>query len=352
MGYAKGRFVVDGHVHAQRHAVKFKDKKIKPSFEYLQQEMPLTETFDNSDRLLYDMKKYDVDMCVILPANMYGMNNEINADLVKKYPDKFIATCHALETRKKAQRKEQEWTLEAACKELEELLDTGLYQGGIGEGTDWNPMRTSQITWDDRRKELRAQFDIARNHKVPISSTLVYGMVGYVGGGVKYPQRGAPEMFDPILFADLLPEYPDVPFIMVHGGMTGWWSEKLVEQVCYLAACFENAYIETGMYWADLYEKPLFDPNIGPSKLIWATDWGASLVPYSQPGKYPPSYINQVRSEGPPAYQVDSFGWALRQLDKAADKFELTQDDINLIIGGNACRIYKIETPFKRWFKE
>ena len=351
MGYAKGRFVVDGHVHAQRHAVKFKERGVKPSFEDLQKEMPLTECFDNSARLLYDMERYGVDMCVILPANLFGMNNEINADLVKRYPDKFIATCHALKTRKAALRGEQEWTLETALKEQDELLSTGLYKGGIGEGTDWNPVRTTYITWQERREELRAQFEMARKHKVPLSSTILYGLTGYTSGGMLSPLRGAPEMFEVILFQDLLPEFPDVPFIMVHGGMTGWWSEKLVEQVCYLAAAFENAYIETGMYWADLYEKPLLDPNIGLGKLIWATDWGASCEPIRVPGFSPPTYIDQIRHKVP-AHQLDNFGWSLRQLDKAADKFDLTQDELNLILGGNACRVYKIEPPHTRLFRK
>jgi hypothetical protein len=55
--------------------------------------------------------------------------------------------------------------------------------------------------------------------------------------------------------------------------------------------------------WRELYERPLMDPNIGPSKLLWGTDWGASMQIYSQPGGTPPSYPVQLRNEGIPHYR-------------------------------------------------
>jgi hypothetical protein len=51
---------------------------------------------------------------------------------------------------------------------------------------------------------------------------------------------------------------------------------------------------------------------------------------------------------------VDYFGWSLRQLGKAADMFDLPQDDLNLILGGNAVRLFKLEDklPHTRLFKQ
>ena len=105
-----------------------------------------------------------------------------------------------------------------------------------------------------------------------------------------------------------------------------------------VAASHANVYLETGLYWAELYEKPLRDPNIGVEKLIWGTDWGASIPQQWQPGLHPETYANQILRDGPPAHQVDVFGWSLRQ----RDKLEIPQDDLNLILGGNAVRLFKL----------
>ncbi len=56
MGLAKGRFIIDTHVHAQRHAFKFKKRGIKPGFRALAEGMPDVEVYDNTPRLLYDME--------------------------------------------------------------------------------------------------------------------------------------------------------------------------------------------------------------------------------------------------------------------------------------------------------
>ena len=72
------------------------------------------KAYENSKRLLYDMKCYDVDMCVLCPA--FGMSNEINAELVERHPDKFVAICNAKKTGDRAIAGEIEWTMEAACR--------------------------------------------------------------------------------------------------------------------------------------------------------------------------------------------------------------------------------------------
>jgi len=143
-------------------------------------------------------------------------------------------------------------------------------------------------------------------------------------------------------------EYPDVPIIMAHGGMQGWWSEKFMDDTLQVVASFDNVYLETGLYWAELYDKVLGDPNIGVEKVLWGTDWGASIVVYNRPGYHPSSYADQIKPWGLPAHQPDIFGWSLRQLDK----LDISQDDLNLILGGNAARLFKLKVPHTRLFKQ
>jgi hypothetical protein len=51
-----------------------------------------------------------------------------------------------------------------------------------------------------------------------------------------------------------------------------------------------------------------------------------------------------------PSYQPDFYGWGLRTVDRVGDW--LTQDEINLILGGTAARLYKLPVPYPRMFPE
>ena len=110
-----GRFIVDTHVHSQRHAA---GKALKGSkdFDKLGQVMGMMEAYDNSPRLLYDMECYGVDMCIIEPA--FGMTNQTNVDQVKAYPDKFAACCWPKEYQDRCAAGEEEWTIEGFCNAL------------------------------------------------------------------------------------------------------------------------------------------------------------------------------------------------------------------------------------------
>ena len=96
-----GRFIVDTHVHSQRHAA---GKALKGSKDYgdLGKAMVQIEAYDNSPRLLYDMECYGVDMCIVEPA--FGMTNKTNLEQKKKHPDKFVCNCWPQEYRDSAIR--------------------------------------------------------------------------------------------------------------------------------------------------------------------------------------------------------------------------------------------------------
>jgi predicted TIM-barrel fold metal-dependent hydrolase len=126
----------------------------------------------------------------------------------------------------------------------------------------------------------------------------------------------------------------------------GRW-ETLVEECIQVAANHDNVYLETGLYWTELYYKALLDPNVGPEKLMWGTDWGASIPIHTQLGCKPQTYAVQIRKQGIVTHQVDVMGWSLKQVAR----LNISQDDLNLILGGNALRVYKIDFPLTRMFK-
>lgn len=51
-----------------------------------------------------------------------------------------------------------------------------------------------------------------------------------------------------------------------------------------------------------------------------------------------------------PTYQPNCYGWGLRTIDRVGDW--LTQDEINLIMGGTAAKLYKLPVPYSRMFPE
>jgi predicted TIM-barrel fold metal-dependent hydrolase len=234
--------------------------------------------------------------------------------------------------------------MEAACQELDELLSTGKFVG-IGEGMPANPTDVTggrkTYNQSERMAELRLVMEVARKHNVPVRV--------HTGSPMGYPITYTfwPENWHPYWMNDLATEYPDVPIIFDHGGMQGGNMENLVNECIQVAGNHDNVYLETGLYWTDLYCKALLNPNVGPEKMVWGTDWGASIPTYTHIGAHPQTYGIQVRKQGLVTHQVDVMGWSLKQV--AA--LQISQDDINLILGGNALRIYKIPFPLTRMFR-
>ncbi len=340
-----GRFIVDTHVHSQRHAA---GAALKGSKDYsvLGKVMGEMEAYDNSPRLLYDMECYGVDMCVLEPA--FGMTNETNLAQMKKYPDKFVCNCQALKTRDKIRRGEipPEKAMDASCEELEELLKTGNFVG-IGEGIPMRPLQTKDgyPVYPDQGSTIRDMMkvmDVCRKYKVPFRYH-----TGAPGGYAVPYHPGA--TYNPLWAHTLAVAYPDVPIILEHAGIEGGWWEFFYDQALHVAAGHKNIFLECGRFWTELYYRALTDPSVGPEKLIFGTDWGASLPLYSNIGRKPAVYTRQDVKTGIIRHQPDIWGWSLRQL--AA--LDISQDDLNLILGGNAVRLYNLRTPggLTRMFK-
>lgn len=97
-----GRFIVDTHVHSQRHAA---GAALKGSKDYgdLGKVMNDVVAYDNSPRLIYDMECYGVDMCVVQVPGVFGMTDAIDLEQRRKYPDKFVCNCFPQKCRKRVQ---------------------------------------------------------------------------------------------------------------------------------------------------------------------------------------------------------------------------------------------------------
>ena len=63
--------------------------------------------------------------------------------------------------------------------------------------------------------------------------------------------------------------------------------------------------------------------------------------------RHPPVYPVQTRRQGIVHYQVDYWGWSLKEMAR----LRITQDDMNLILGGNAAHVYGLPVPHTRLFR-
>jgi len=349
-----GRFIVETHCHAQRIAARMQeDDEISYSrlLEKMLTSRPADEAdddddvilYDNSERLLYDMEAYDVDMCVLQPGGWF--ENGLNQQIMAANPGKFVSAAAAMQTQKAHHRGEEEWTIEAACEELDEWLDEDGFRM-IGEGVPRNPKTDRVRSWDDRREEVVQVFEVAADHDVPV------GWHTGVPTGYGTGKWRTPDWEDPTLAGDIKEEFPEVPIVFQHGGMQGHWRDEYVEKCCEVAASWDDVYLETGLYWAELFEKPYKDPNIGPEQMIWGGDWGASVAQVSQPADDPPFYWDQRSDRGLPAHQPDYWGASMRQMFLFATNCQVEQDKLNLIMGGNVARLLDLDLPVTRLFEQ
>ena len=339
---AAGRFVVETHAHLTT--------LYQPKGEYqgVWNGLPSgpgdgeVEVFDNSPLCLYDMERYGVDM-VLLKPSMPGTSNEMQVELVKRHPDKFRAFCADQNVRKAVARGETRWTLQAAADEVEAALKTGNFIG-IGEFIPRCWEKGKIYSYEERYKECRVFFELARDYEVTID----------------YHEFTWDYYWDPYaLLNQLNREFPDVSVILNHGGYSiGHYVEgkRAIQKACYVAAFGTGAerkiFLETGTWPAEYYHIALDDPNIGPSQLLWGSDYG-NVPQYlvMRPGKDPATFTSSMkRWPAVPTYQIDFWGWGLHQIDKLRDR--LTQDEINLILGGNAARLWKLPVPHERMFPE
>lgn len=338
----EGRFVVETHAHiATLYKPDLRDPKTKELVEkgLYNGLNGMVEICDNSAICLYDMEHYSIDMCILLPS-VLGTTNEIHAELVDKHPDKFRACCSSQTLDIKAWRGEAEWTVEAACEEIETALKTGKYVG-IGEGVNhyfYRPDTGGKVfTFQERLNDWRKFMDVAAKYDVPI----------YFHDAC-FPWVFHWDAWE--LLRRLSGEYPNVSIVVPHGGysyMSAEKSEQDIGKACWVIGLgAENIYLEVGNWPAEYYKIPLGNPNVGATKLIWGGEYCAIPRLYISRMQRPADMCRSLDL----GFQTDWWGWGLQQIRKIRDWGWATQDEINLIVGGNAARVFKLPVPHERMF--
>lgn len=343
-----GRFVVETHGHITSLYDSVGDNPSPEGWKGL----PIApgsgevEFVDNSGLTIYDMECYGVDMVMLYPS-VTGTTNESQLKLVEKYPDKFRAFCADQTTRLRCQREGVEWRLGDSLEEIEKAAVTGKFIG-IGEFSPRCWDKTKFYGAEERYNELCALFDIAQKYKLPTAFHEVMWQ-DYEWDPWKLLMR-------------LAGRYPDVKIIVNHGGHSIGsyiFNDMNIRKSLQAAGRYTgnggepNIFLEVGTWNAEQIRMAVEDPNVGPTQLLWGSDYGH--VPQylttnpARAGMMPESFSTSMKRWMPvPAYQCDWWGWEVTQIERL--KQCVGQDEINLILGGNAAKLFKLPVPYERMF--
>ncbi len=376
------RFAVDTHMHISTLYMPAKDNEISQEmfkegkWNGLRWEV---EHHDNIKLALYDMDRYGIDMGILLPS-IPGTLNEHQYAIVEKYPDRFRACCSDQTTRLKVVRGEiKNWNFQMSLDEVDEALKTGHYVG-IGEfapGLAMYDLRLAPVpSFEERREQYKAICDLGVKYDVPVHyhDHMLHFTCGW-------------DTID--LLEKICLDNPKAKILFNHGYKDPYAfttsASKELHKFYSMAAGVKNLYLETGG-WAEKHFEIAFDEGVRACYLMWGHDYGNVPQHIVRPGNLTPfvhDEENQKMSGGVkggisledwynktwsirkhdsrfcgayrgfssvPTYQPDFYGWGLRTIDRIGDW--LTQDEINLIMGGTAARLYKLPVPLPRMFPE
>jgi hypothetical protein len=315
--------------------------------------------FDNSFLTMYDMDRYGVDMAVLLPS-IPGTLNETQAKLVKRFPDRFRACCSDQKTVLLAKQGKAPWTFKAALQEVEEALKTGSFVG-IGEFAPGGfarflqlPGAKGKLSLAQRVEEWAALCELGVKYDVPVLCHDQFAR----------PREGNWTLTQ--LLVKVSEANPKAKIVQTHGCVEDERERGMdaIKDMYAAVASLDNVYMETGG-WSEKQFEIAFDVGVTANHLMWGHDYGnvpqhivrrnvEKFGPKQKPFEYRKTMslmtFGYENWPAVPTYQPDFYGWGLRTIDRVGDW--LTQDEINLILGGTAARLYKLPVPYSRMFAD
>jgi predicted TIM-barrel fold metal-dependent hydrolase len=319
------RLIIDAHVHAQRFTPGFVRRGEPFTYRGLEDVIMSEQGWDNSRMLLADMDRLGIDKACILTA--FNMRNEMIHEQWRRHPHRFIPFCGWVETTRREWAGEARFSAEKAAEEIDFWLSRGFV--GIGETLGMLPSKSMQLSVDENLRLLWPIMEVARRHQAPVL---------FHTGCIAYPDTCRLRAVDPILLDDVALAFPDVPIIIGHSGVQMGWYRSQPEHALMVAARHPNVYLELSQCQQEQIERALFDPNIGPDKLLFGSDWGTSIsYRYFGRGKHFATYAATPAGD-PPNYLPHHFEWNLRQVRS----IDMSEDDRAKILGLNMARLCKI----------
>ncbi|NIM94004.1 MAG: amidohydrolase family protein [Anaerolineales bacterium] len=252
-----------------------------------EEESPPAE--EQARRWVEELDAYGIDKVVWVT----GGGNDTLGKIVAMYPDRFIGFAH------------HDPFEEGAAEELRRCVEEYNFRGykTLAPGLDRSIAdRAGWPLW-----EMCAELEIP--------ALIHFGPMG-AGGGTMYHEN-----INPLTLHDVAKSFPDVNFVVPHFGC------GYVRETLHLCWGVGNVYIDTSssQQWTrwmpgDLTQKDLFRKyleTIGPERLIFGTD--SSWFPLGFVNRYLLDQLRDCRYLG------------------------VREEDIQLIFGGNAVRLLKLE---------
>lgn len=273
---------------AREHAMAYnREWRLAWDFPAPEQERPDDET--QADRWAAEIDKYGLRAV----AFVTGGGNDHLASIVARYQDQFIGFAHHYLFAENAAEELKRAVTQLGLrgyKLLAPTLDRPI------EDPDGYPV------W-----EMCAELDI------PV---LVHFGIQGSGGGIAWHEN-----INPLKLHNVAKDFPDVTFVIPHFGCA-WMRETL--QLCWACrnVCIDTSGSNQWIKWVegDLTVKQLFRKymeTIGPERIIFGSD--SSWFPRGFAIRYLQDQIRDTRDLG------------------------LHRDDLQLIFGGNAARLFKID---------
>jgi predicted TIM-barrel fold metal-dependent hydrolase len=330
----KSGTVIDAHVHP-----------ISPPMDSgpVKDYTKLTTEFDECDLgeapievLLKRMDKYHVDKAIGLVgiglAAAPDMNDRM-IQIVREHGDRFPAVMIGFAV----PPDRNDFKGEDAAKEVESFLDLPEVKG-VGE---WSLTAGSgMIEWPELLAKYRPILDVVAEHKsaiifhtgaAPYSHTAPRSTTG------ERTSRFATRtlwFYNPLFIDDIAVEYPDIPLIIGHMGVQGYfYFGTFADMALMTAARNPNVYLETSSAPFEVVEKAVCDPAIGPEKLIFGTDSLAPYTYYKYKGESYPSY-----GKTPTTFYTDHYKYDLANIERLS----IPDREKELILGGNISRLLKL----------
>ena len=317
------RFIMDAHVHSQRWAPGLVKRGEPFTYRTLEHAIMTLPPFDNSRALLLDMDRLGIEMAALNTA--FNMRNEMIAAQVQRYPERFVGFCGPVETQIRAYAGREPFSAEKAALEVDYWLSQPGFVG-VGELVSVLPDPDLTVPIDQNLAKMFPIMEVVQQHRAPI---LIHT------GCISYPVMCRLRAVDPALIDDLAVRYPDVSIIIGHmGTCTSWW-DTMPETARMVAARHPNVYLETCQATAAQIERAYLDPQIGPEKLVFGSDFGASMSYKRIEGKT----YSVTPPEFPPQTLSMHQDWCLRQIMQ----IEMPEEDRAKILGLNMARLCKID---------
>ena len=278
------------------------------------------------------MDKHGIDQCLAMVAqgvSILPMENDIVIQMAEALPERIAGVMVGF-----SQPMEGPWSYdsEKAAEEIENYLKNPIVKG-LGE-LALCALAHMSMDWGEIWDKLRPVFDVLAAHNAPASFHTGGFPQFFVPGSGRTRATRALYYSNPIFIDDIATEYPDVPLIIAHAGVQGFYSfGNYSDMAITVAARNANVYIEGSSVPYEVLLKCVEDPAIGPEKIIFGTDTPAFFQYHKHPstGEYYPSY----GKTGPGPETPDHYVVDLENIDR----LPITAEQKDMILGGTIARL-------------